>query len=655
MEQRRTISTLLRWTLLSFCALWAARWTYLVSLRKSFTLDEFQWAHAAWEVANGRVPFRDFFEVHFPLNYQYMSLAFRLGDANDPTQILTMRMMMLPLLALMAWGMWQANRRDGPALALLSPILAFTLPSWVSRATEIRHDPLAFALFMGAIGFLYLRRGPVKLRAAASGLLLALACWGTQKVLVYGVVFLGAGVTDLLINRPKGCDCLLGDPIAFLLGFGAVGLTIAGWLRLHDVWEPFYQWCFAWAADYQVKQTPFSWFKKLMPMLRYAWWYFGLTGIGIAITLRRLRDESDHADPDQVLLLAWLSTWASWALQQAPWSYSAIPFIAVSCVFAGRGAAGVLAFADQHEARGGSRFVMTLPLTLLFLAALTRNGDQLEGEIHPLDRHEYAELEARYFDEEEQNLLGLPNSGEGLEFETEETQEVEERQEAPDTEEVDERPKWERFFDKPEWAELDEPQNEYQLRVLAKVGELTDPNDAVYDNTGTFVARPHAYWFYYTFRSIWTYHSEMLIDEVPQALEESGAVMMLIDSRYGALPKPLRKHIQAHYQPYNGDIFMAGQYFKPRGKVDRAQKAKFTAVVEGDYFVYPPTALSEARLRIDGKRPSSQVFSLGRGEHRVTFRSSAQAFYILWRPRNGELWHPNPNAEPRFCCRKTTG
>ena len=646
MDQRPPISTWLRWTFIAYCSLWAAKSTYTIALRKSFTLDEFQWAHAAWEIARGRVPFRDFFEVHFPLNYQYMSLAFRFGDANDPTQILTMRMMMLPLLALLAWGMWQANRLDGDDLALLAPVLAFTLPSWVTRATEIRHDPLAFSLFMGSIGCLYLRRGPVKARAAAAGVLLALACWGTLKALVYGVVFAGAGLADLFINRPKERACLLGDPIAFIEGFAGVVLIIAASLSLQDNWEPFYQWCFAWAADYQVKQSPFSWFKKLTPMLRYGWWYFGLAGIGIATTLRRLRSEGDHADPDQILLLAWISTWASWALQQAPWSYSAIPFIGVTCVFAGRGAASVLAYAKGLEDGGGSRFVMSLPLTLLFMAALMRNADQLEQEIHPLDRYDYEAVQKRYFDEEEQNLLGLPDSGTGLRFE---------KPSKRDPHEVDTRPKWERFFDEPEWAYLDEPQNEYQLRVLRKVAELTDPTDAIYDNTGTYVARPHAYWFYYTFRSIWSYQSQMLVHEVPDALETNGAVMMLIDSRYGALPKKLRKHLEAHYQAYNGDIFMAGQYFKPKGEQSARSKASFLAVTEGDYFVYPPTAVRDAQLTVDGKPVDGQVFSLTKGQHRIAFRSAAQAFYILWRPRNGELWHPNVKAEARFCCRNTTG
>ena len=124
MAQRLNPSSALRWVFLGLCALVAAQRTYAVAVRKAFTLDEFQWAHAAWEVARGQLPYRDFFEVHFPLTYQYMSLAFRFGDANDPTTILTMRAMMIPALLLMGWGMWRVNEHDGWSWALLAPTIA---------------------------------------------------------------------------------------------------------------------------------------------------------------------------------------------------------------------------------------------------------------------------------------------------------------------------------------------------------------------------------------------------------------------------------------------------------------------------------------------------------------------------------------------------
>jgi hypothetical protein len=39
------------------------------ALTRFFTVDEYQWGHATWLVSVGQVPYRDFYEHHFPLGY----------------------------------------------------------------------------------------------------------------------------------------------------------------------------------------------------------------------------------------------------------------------------------------------------------------------------------------------------------------------------------------------------------------------------------------------------------------------------------------------------------------------------------------------------------------------------------------------------------
>ena len=371
--------------------------------------------------------------------------------------------------------------------------------------------------------------------------------------------------------------------------------------------------------------------------------------------MRRLREDKQPHNPDQLLLAAWVSTWASWALQQAPWSYSAIPFLGVTCILAARGATRIFAWIDELQGEGSaSSLFFSTALGLLFLAAFARAGTVLEKETQTTDRYDLVALEERYFDDEEQNLQGLPDSGEGLEFE--DPADDPEREEKAKTK-ADEDDKWLRFFERPDWAQLSEPQNEYQLRVLAKIGELTSPDDTIYDNTGTFVARPHAYFFYYTFASIWNFHEEMLKTEIPEALEDSQAVMVLIDSRYRSLPKSLKRYIKRHYQPYNGDMWIAGMSFDAKDKSEKpdGSPGKFFAVTKGEYFVYPPDALDSGTLRIDGKAVANPYFKLKAGKHAFVYKGPQRAFSILWRPRNGELWHPNRAAKAHFCCRRTTG
>ena len=209
MVERRGAAAWIRPSLLVLCVLVAARRVYALAASKAFTLDEFQWAHAAWALARGQVQYRDFFEVHFPLNYQYMSLAFRwAGD--DPTTIATMRMMMLPVLAAGAWGMWRVNAKRSWDWALLAPVLAFSIPSFAARAIEIRHDSLAFALVLVALGCLYVERGRPRVRALAAGVALGLACWATQKTLVYGVGFFGGAGVRLAATTARRARLLVG-------------------------------------------------------------------------------------------------------------------------------------------------------------------------------------------------------------------------------------------------------------------------------------------------------------------------------------------------------------------------------------------------------------------------------------------------------------
>ena len=42
---------------------------YGFTQERFFTVDEWQFGHATWLVSQGRMPYRDFYEHHFPLSY----------------------------------------------------------------------------------------------------------------------------------------------------------------------------------------------------------------------------------------------------------------------------------------------------------------------------------------------------------------------------------------------------------------------------------------------------------------------------------------------------------------------------------------------------------------------------------------------------------
>ena len=65
-ERSIRISVLL---LLALSGLYAFAQIYVFSQGRFFTIDEYEYGHATWLVAQGQTPYVDFFEHHFPLSY----------------------------------------------------------------------------------------------------------------------------------------------------------------------------------------------------------------------------------------------------------------------------------------------------------------------------------------------------------------------------------------------------------------------------------------------------------------------------------------------------------------------------------------------------------------------------------------------------------
>jgi len=342
--------------------LWFALQAVLLA-GKYFSLDEFQYAHAAWLVARGEVPYRDFFEVHFPLLYQVLAPVF-LVAGDDPTAIVGLRIGMLPFVAIACVAAATLNRAEGRVAALAAPLFLLALPSFVTLATEIRPDAVACALFLASLAVLRMASARDRAAGFVSGVLLVGAVWGSQKAAFYGSICAPALLLDLVSGRSatrRGDPTpLLRSPFAFVAG-AASGLSIlAVYLTATQSWAAWWSWCFVWAAEHQRHYPGFSWQRYFVPIAVDALWLFALAAVGAARTGRRLvaRGRGAASDPDLLLLAALASTFASFALQRAPYPYSLLPFLGVAGIFAARGAAALL------EAR------IRAPLRLGFATAL---------------------------------------------------------------------------------------------------------------------------------------------------------------------------------------------------------------------------------------------------------------------------------------------
>ncbi|WP_223638451.1 hypothetical protein [Corallococcus sp. EGB] len=555
-----TESRAVRWGLgavLGVVALQAAR----LALHKAFSIDEFQYAHSAWLLAHGQVPYRDFFEVHFPLVYQLLAPLFLLlGD--DPRNVLALRAAMLVPLAGASVSVFLLNRREGRIAALLAPVMLLGAPGFLRFATEVRPDALTAALFLGALAALAVQPGTVRSSFLAGALLVASA-WGSQKALFFGGLVTGVLLADLLLRR-SASSALIAAPRAFFAGIASSAGAVAGYLTVTGSWTAWWQWCFVWASEHQRHYPGFSWREYLAPALGEQPAFFLLAAVGLVATFRRLRKHP--RTPDLLLTVAVPATFGAYALQRAPFPYSLLPLLGVLAPFAARGVLSVLT--------------------------------QLRT---PVGR-----------------TVGLAGLG-GL-FAVQAAQ-------------------VERL--------LDGGGNARQREVLARIAALTGPEDVVYDNSGGYVSRPHAHFYFYTDAYLRGSLAGLLSDELPRVLVEQGCVMRVDDLRTSGLPLALRRFLDAHYQPYDGDLFLWGQRY--RVPLDSGTlEEHFLAVRSDRYFIQPASVLDTGALFIDGERITTPAFTLSRGEHTLRYEGRADAFQLLWLPRDSKRWTPRPGAPSTY-------
>ncbi|MFT5482988.1 MAG: hypothetical protein ACI9GW_001643 [Halieaceae bacterium] len=542
----------------------------LLSMSKVFAIDELTYAHAAWLVSKGQLPWHDFFEIHVPLLYQLLSVVFTL-NGDDPTLITTMRWLMLGPVLLTMWSMWRVNHDDSGIMALCGPILALLIVDHVIRWIEIRPDVLAFSLILTAAALPYMTRPGPKIRAVLAGATFALACWTTQKVYYYGSVFIAAWIADMLLwqkTRSHAARYILGQPIWFAAGALIVVLGAMSYLTLTGTWAEWWKYTIAWGAHHQDTYPGFSWHDHSFRLIQDYWWILIFSTIGLVTTIRKLGNSSDTHPTDQLLVGLLVSTFLSVSIQQAAFAYSYIPVVNMCCIFAARGMMELWHLSRSASKKGSVSPVFVTFACLLLIAFMTHRVTT-----------KLAKQAART--------------------------------------------------------------NEYQLSVLKDINRLTDPGDTIYDNSGSFVSRPHAYFMYYTDAGIRKSQATELANEVPQHILSNQTVAELRDTRFNGLPQPLKLFLRTHFQPYSGDIKLWGSRF------ESTKKGSFIAVTQATYFVEPAAVVTSGELLIDGV-VVGDTFDLSRGEHTVEYRGTIPDYYILWMPRDGNRWRPVEGARARF-------
>jgi hypothetical protein len=515
---------------------------------KSFSIDEFQNTHAAWLVASGKLPYRDFFDVHLPLVYQWLAVPVAAFGA-EPDSIWWLRFAFAPFGALACFALWKAAAAARGSLVAGASVAAFLGTPVVARhLVEIRADVTATAFLMSAVAALESSWTTTR-RGFVSGACVGLACWATQKAWVCAAAFAVCCIIDVVWNRRGSRAALLANPLAFAAGAGSVAALAGAYLAFTGSLGAWWRWAIQWALEREQLYPGFSFGGNAQASLLTAVPLLLLALAGSVKALRTLGASGIRSTEDRglLVLLAWLAALASALVQVAPYPYAFLPALAFAALLAGRALSGWLGSAA--------------------LAVLVATGQIALSSVED---------------------------------------------------------------------------NSHQREVLRKIGELTGPDDVVYDNSGAATARPHVSFFYATDALLRTQLQSWLADELPEQILQSGCTAMIRDLRFDGLPPKLQAFLREHFQPYTPDLWLYGRWLEPGGSAH-----EFVAPRSGTYFVQPAAAVESSNIRVDGHPLRGRTVELERGRHDVRF-DGQPGFYLLWLPRNGENWRPVPEGTPRF-------
>ncbi len=186
--------------------------------------DEPQLLHVTWGWTHGLVQYRDVFDEHMPL-LQLLAAPLLLAVGERPAALFAMRLLMLPLYALMLWSVHRLGRAvAGPRAAVWGTVVAALAPGFVLCSLEFRTEALCVALWFSALATL-VGGPPTPGRGFAAGLLVGAAGMASQRAGLVLVALLVAAAATRVPGRRAADDLRLAA--ASLAGVGVVPLAVA--------------------------------------------------------------------------------------------------------------------------------------------------------------------------------------------------------------------------------------------------------------------------------------------------------------------------------------------------------------------------------------------------------------------------------------------
>jgi Dolichyl-phosphate-mannose-protein mannosyltransferase len=203
--------------------------------------DEGDMLNGALAVTQGRVPYRDFYDLRGPLSFYWLGLFFKTFGAT--WQVARLHLLLTgTLTSLLVYHLTRRVSRGAGALLPCALVTVLSIPSWA--ASHHHWDSNLFALAATAAFFYWQDHGRSRWLFATGVLAGLTSCFIYQKgglLLASFVVVMG--VSRLYFQTPVN---LVRGICTMLVGYGVVGLVVLAWFfrlgALHDFFDATIRW-----------------------------------------------------------------------------------------------------------------------------------------------------------------------------------------------------------------------------------------------------------------------------------------------------------------------------------------------------------------------------------------------------------------------------
>jgi uncharacterized membrane protein len=294
---RRTVTTnrraVVRAALAIAAAMLVVRTWFIV--HRAFDIDEFEHAHATWSVAQGLLPYRDFFEHHTPaLYFAFAPLFARMHPERDADAAARLLLwcraaMWLVTIGSIALTYRLASLWRDRATGAFATLLLATSAQFTDSMLEFRPDvPAVCALLVSCLCLVAVgRRRPRDARAiwlmCGSGIAFGIALMCTQKVL-----FAAPGLALVLAVRARDDARSI---VAFAAGAALPVAGIASWFAAHEALGALYFGTVT--TNLRLTADRFPPLPRLLTNIKNDPVFYGLGTAGIAAACR-VRPRADQ-------------------------------------------------------------------------------------------------------------------------------------------------------------------------------------------------------------------------------------------------------------------------------------------------------------------------------------------------------------------------